>query len=178
MPLNLRNSLTALVVAAAGLVSFTPAMAADSLLDWTDLKFIKIYHAYAASDGKSYVEEIAVPSAESIGKSGTPTQSYFDFTNVHEVRIGRAVQGAMFEWHGTVDFRHLIIPMQGSLFFDLGDGRTLTLKPGEAILAEDWTGRGHRSGCAPSKVQLTCVGIDMLLDANPHAIPLRSPPAG
>jgi hypothetical protein len=84
----------------------------------------------------------------------------------------------MFEWHGAVDFRHLIIPMQGSLFFDLGDGRTLTLKPGEAILAEDWTGRGHRSGCAPSKVQLTCVGIDMLLDANPHAIPLRSPPAG
>ncbi len=177
MSLNLRNTLAGIAIAAASLMSASPVMAADSLLNWTDLKFIKIYHAYAASDGKSYLEEITVPSTESIGRSGTLAQSYFDFKEPHQIRIGRAVQNGIFEWHGAVEYRHLIIPMQGSIFFDLGDGRTLTLKPGEAILAEDWTGRGHRSGCAPSKVELTCVGIDILIDANPHSLPLRSPPA-
>lgn len=173
---KIRNGWGGLMLAIAGMMPMVPAQAADSMLDWKDLNFVRIYHAYSANDGKSYLEEIPIPAMPSVGKSGTPVQTYFNFKEPHQVVIGRAVQGAMFEWHGAVEYRHLIIPLQGDTFFDLGDGRTLNLKPGEAILAEDWTGRGHRSGCAPSKTQMTCVGIDILIDPNPHAMPLRAPP--
>ena len=173
---KMRIMIGGLAVAMAGLLAAAPAPAADNLFTWTDLNFIKIYHAYAASDGKSYVEEIAIPAYETASFANSKAQTYFDFKEPKNIRIGRGAQGAMFEWHGAVEYRHLIVPLQGDLFFDLGEGRTLNLKPGEAILAEDWTGRGHRSGCAPSKTQATCVGMDILIDANPRAMPLRAPP--
>ncbi|PNU05494.1 hypothetical protein [Novosphingobium guangzhouense] len=150
---------------------------ADSLLSWTDMSKIRIYHAYAASDGKSYVEEMDIPANVRMTGSG-PTPTYFDFKDAHAVRIGRGKSGAIFDWHGATEFRHLLVPLQGNLFFDLGDGRTLSLKPGEALYAEDWTGRGHRSGCEESKQLPTCVALDILIDENPHAMPLRSPPSG
>lgn len=175
MTTPLTTKIAAAFAALAACLAAAPASAADSLLSWKDIYALKIYHAYAASDGKSYLEEINIPASEAKSAAGPPAQTYFDLTPAR-VRIGRALQSAIFEWHGAVEYRHLIIPMQGNIFFDLGDGRTLELKPGEAILAEDWTGRGHRSGCAPSKVQLTCVGIDMLIESNPHTLPLRDPP--
>ncbi|MET0365621.1 MAG: hypothetical protein ABW169_13310 [Sphingobium sp.] len=166
-------------LAALSLYLLTPWSAAqaevDSLLNWTDIDALKVYHVYAASDGKSYAEEMAVPAV--IRQSGSgPTPTYFDLSDVYKVRIGRGKSGAIYEWHPAAEYRHLIIPLQGELFFDLGDGRTVTLKPGEAVYAEDWTGRGHRSGCAPSKERTTCVAMDMLIDKNPKAMPLRSPP--
>ena len=174
---KIRNTLGGLAVAMAGLLAAAPAQAAvDSMFTWTDFKFIKIYHAYSASDGKSYLEEIAIPAYETDSFAKSKAQTYFDFKAPINVRIGRAASGAMYEWHGAVEYRHLIVPMQGELFFDLGEGRTLNLKPGEAILAEDWTGRGHRSGCAASKTVPTCVGMDILIDKNPRDMPLRAPP--
>jgi quercetin dioxygenase-like cupin family protein len=147
---------------------------ADSLLTFKDLQIFKMYHAYSASDGKSYIEEMDVPAA--MRQSGTGlSQTYFDL-KPSQIIIGRQKAGAIMDWHGAVQFRHLIIPMQGNLMFDAGDGRVLELKPGEAIYAEDWTGRGHRSGCSAKNTVETCVGIDILIDANPHGLPLRAPP--
>jgi hypothetical protein len=168
------NKLGVVAAVAAALLPVSSALAADSMFDFKDLNIFKMYHAYSASDGKSYVEEISIPSAPGM-TAGKPTQTYFDL-KPQQVRIGRGTSGAILDWHGAPLSRHIIMPLQGDIFFDLGDGRTLTLKPGQAILAEDWTGRGHRSGCAESKVNATCVGLDMLVDANPHAMPLRDPP--
>ncbi len=166
------------VVAASVIALLAPAAGqaeVDSLLSWTEINSLKVYHVYAASDGKSYVEEMIVPAA--IRKAGSgPTPTYFDFAEPYKIRIGRGNSGAIMDWHGATDYRHLLIPQQGNLFFDFGDGRTLTLKPGEALYAEDWTGRGHRSGCEPSKDKPTCVAIDILIDKNPHNMPLRTPP--
>jgi hypothetical protein len=153
--------------------SLASAQAADSLFDWDDLKALKIYHAYSASDGRTYVEEISIPASEVTNGTGK-AQMYFDLTP-QKVKIGRSKSGAMYDWHYAYDSRHLIIPLQGDIVFDIGDGKLFHLHPGEAILAEDWTGKGHRSGCL-SATKPTCVGIDMLLEPNPHAIPLRAPP--
>jgi len=177
----MKNStyLKCIVIAATASLLASPGSAlaqADSLLTWTDLNKIRIYHAYAANDGKSYVEEMDIPANVRMTGSG-PTPTYFDFKNAHAVRIGRGKSGAIFDWHGATEYRHLLVPLQGNLFFDLGDGRTLSLKPGEALYAEDWTGRGHRSGCEESKTLPTCVALDILIDENPHEMPLRAPPA-
>ncbi|MDE1147218.1 MAG: hypothetical protein PW843_11435 [Azospirillaceae bacterium] len=165
---------TSVLAAVAGCAMLAgTARAADSLFTWNDIYNLKIYHAYAASDGKSYVEEINVPAMRTKTLSGS-SQTYFDLKPV-EMRIARGVSGEMMDWHGAVEYRHLLIPLQGSLQFEMDDGRFLELKPGEAILAEDWTGHGHRSGCAASK-NPTCVVIDIMVEPNPHSLPLRDPP--
>jgi hypothetical protein len=150
------------------------AMAADSLFNWDDLHNLKIYHGYSASDGKSYIEEVNIPATEKvIGTSAA--QLYFDL-KPQIMRIGRSKVGELMTWHYAGDSRHLIIPMQGDIVFDLGDGKLVHIHPGEAILAEDWTGKGHRSGCW-SDTKPTCVAIDVLVDANPKDMPLRAPPS-
>lgn len=160
-------------MAAAGLSLATPALAADSLLSWSDLNVLKLYHAYSASDGRSYIEEISVP-AQQRQSGGSSAQIYFDL-KPQALRIARSASGSMIDWHYAGDSRHLIVPMQGDMVFDLGDGKLFHVKPGEAILAEDWTGKGHRSGCLADH-QPTCVVFDILVDANPKAMPLQAPP--
>jgi hypothetical protein len=150
------------------------AKAADSLLTWDDLAALKIYHAYSANDGHSYIEEISLPSAKKeIG--GDAAYMYFD-VKPQSIKIGRSTTGSMIDWHYAGESRHLIIALQGDIVFDLGDGKLFHLKTGEAILAEDWTGKGHRSGCEAINKR-TCVVIDLLVEPNPRVIPLRQPPA-
>ena len=174
-----RHARSARRVAAMGLaVVLTAATmahgAADSLLSWNDLQVFRIYHAFAASDGRSYIEEVPVP-AQVARSGGAAAYTYFDL-KPQAVRIARSTTGSMIDWHYAGESRHLIIPLQGDIVFDLGDGKLFHLKAGEAILAEDWTGKGHRSGCEATNKQ-TCVVIDILVDPNPHSLPLREPPA-
>jgi quercetin dioxygenase-like cupin family protein len=166
--------LTAAVVALVAVaVQAASAETVDSLLSWDDLRALKIYHAYSASDGRTYVEVISVPSSEK-QSGGAAAQMYFDL-KPQQLRIGRSKSGVISEWHYAGEMRHLIITLQGDIVFDVGDGTLLHVRPGEAILAEDWTGKGHRSGCL-SPTKATCAGIDILLEPNPRALPLRAPP--
>ncbi len=163
-------------MAAAFMSAATLASAAspvDSLFSWDDLSALKIYHAYSANDGHTYVEVISIPASQT-QPANTSSESYFDL-KPQVVRIGRGKSGALVSWHYAYESRHLIVPLQGDIVFDLDDGKMLHVHPGEAILAEDWTGRGHRSGCI-SDTKRTCVGLDILLEPNPHTMPLRDPP--
>jgi hypothetical protein len=167
---KLKLGLAALALAAS------PGMAhaADSLFSWEDLQFLKIYHAYSASDGKTYIEEIQVPARTAMS-GGKPSQLYL-LLKPHSIAIARSAHDSMIDWHFAGEFRHLLIPLQGDLVFDLGDGKLFHLKAGEAMLAEDWTGKGHRSGCMAVN-QRSCAVIDVSIDPTPHEIPLRAPPA-
>lgn len=150
-----------------------PATPADSLLTMQDFSRLRLYHAYSASDGRTYIETIDMPSQQkTIG--GTTGVMYLDI-KPSTLRIGRSTANFLGDWHYAGDMRHIIIPLQDDIVFDTGDGTLFHLHPGEAILAEDWTGKGHRSGCW-SKTHSTCMAIDILYDANPRQIPLRAPP--
>jgi hypothetical protein len=167
------TSTLAAVAALFGAVAIPPAWAADSLFNWTNLDGVKIYHAYSASDGHTYIEEISIPAAKRMVGGGQASE--YLHVKPQDIVIARGTAGPLASWHYAGDSRHLIIPLQEELVFDTGDGTLHHLKPGEAILAEDWTGKGHRSGCY-SQTKPTCVVIDILLDPNPKAMPLRPPP--
>jgi len=169
--MKLNTLLAAPLLALAAIA--TPAHAADSLFTWDDLKALHIYHAYSASDGLTYIEETTLP-ANPIMSGGKPGQLYM-LLEPKSVAIARSADGSMIDWHYAGTYRHLLIPLQGDLVFDLGDGKLFHLKPGEAMLAEDWAGRGHRSGCA-NPTGKTCAVIDVSIDSNPRTIPLRAPP--
>lgn len=151
-----------------------PAIPADSLLTTQDFSRLRMYHAFSASDGRTHIETIDLPSQQKM-IGGTNGALYLDI-KPGQLRIGRSKANFLGDWHYAGDMRHIIIPLQDDIVFDIGEGTLFHLHPGEAILAEDWTGKGHRSGCW-SKVHDTCMAIDILYDPNPKQIPLRTPPA-
>jgi hypothetical protein len=170
---HLKTTLLGLLAAGCCLQA-RPAAAADSLFSWTSLEALKMYHAYSASDGRTYIEQITVPaSVRQVG--GSSAEEYLHI-KPQEMVIARAKAGVLADWHYAGASRHIIIPLEEEIVFDTGDGKLFHLKPGEAILAEDWTGKGHRSGCW-SDTKPTCAVMDILFDANPRALPLRPPPS-
>lgn len=151
------------------------AQAADSLQSFTDIAKLRMFHAFSASDGKTYIEEMDVPARQSVS-GGKPAQLYITFANPKSVTIARSASGSMIDWHFAGENRHFMFTTQGELVFDTGDGKLFHLPTGAGMYAEDWTGKGHRSGCLSPKGE-SCVVVDMVLDANPHTLPLAPPPA-
>ncbi len=91
------------------------------------------------------------------------------------VHLGTSTPKELSGWHYAND-QHFIMSLVGFLRFDTGDGKDYLLKPGQAVIAEDWTGKGHRSGCDPRN-KGNCVAIDLVLGPIVKTYPLRTPPA-
>ncbi len=64
--------------------------------------------------------------------------------------------------------------LQGNIRFDIGDGKDHLVRPGEAILAEDWTGKGHRSGC-DIRNKVDCVSVGAVIGPINKVYPLQDP---
>jgi hypothetical protein len=100
---------------------------------------MKITRIYSGSDGESHFEDIEVPLIDRGG-------------------IGRISQlegatGVVFrETDGDYDYdfhnaprRQYVINLDAPVEIEVGDGTRRVLGPGEILLAEDTTGRGHIS---------------------------------
>jgi len=74
----------------------SPALGADSLFTWDDLRALKIYHAFSASDGRTYIEQISIPASELT--TGTGTSQMDCDLKPEKVRIGRSKSGSMLTW--------------------------------------------------------------------------------
>ncbi len=94
---------------------------------------------YTGDDGESHFEEIDVPLKHR-GAMGAISELV-------------PAQGVMFrEVDGSYDLdfhtaprRQYVINLSGSVDLEVGDGTCRRLGPGEVLLAEDTTGRGHKS---------------------------------
>jgi len=100
---------------------------------------MKVTRIYTGADGESHFEDVEVEFAQS-GPLG---------------RISKLVpaRGVLFrEVDGDYDLdfhnaprRQYVINLTGSVDIVTGDGTTRRLGPGDILLAEDTTGRGHKS---------------------------------
>jgi uncharacterized cupin superfamily protein len=98
---------------------------------------MKIVHLYTGDDGESHFEdlELDMPS---------------DALGVMTSEM-RSVAGAMFntwpaghevDWHHAPRRQYVTI-LSGRVEFEIGDGTKRQFGPGDVLLAEDVTGRGH-----------------------------------
>jgi hypothetical protein len=144
---------------------------ADSMLDaWGDS--LQWYHMYSASDGRTYIEIMDVPGATTpIGLT-----SYFD-RQVRRVVIGTWKDGEFADFHYAVN-QNVLIYLQGTQVITTGDGKEYHLKPGMAVLAEDWTGKGHTNRCVAPDKQRVCVLLQITIGDIDKRLPLRPPPMG
>lgn len=99
----------------------------------------KITRLYTGSDGESHFEEIEVPLKD-MGERGRRSE-LIEVTGI----IFMETDGNYFlDWH-NVPHQQFSIQLEGHLEIEVGDGTRRRFGPGDVLLAEDTTGRGHIS---------------------------------
>jgi hypothetical protein len=83
---------------------------------------------YAGDDGQSHFEELSDPFG--------PSRA-----SVKDMRLGTSEPGKVFV--GNAPFPHYDITLSGGMEIEIGDGTVRRFGPGDVMLAEDLTGKGH-----------------------------------
>jgi hypothetical protein len=105
---------------------------------------VKIQRVYSDSDGVSHFEEIDVEMTSVEFAPPAPRLDASEFQEATRVGIIRASPGWKGDWH-PAPCRQLMFYLAGWVEAETSDGGRLTLGPGTVVLAEDTTGKGHRS---------------------------------
>jgi len=94
---------------------------------------MKFYRLYSGDDGQSHLEKL--DSSQSS-----------DFFNATHPATGLLIRNDfaphIVDWH-RAPRRRWVITLSGTVDIGLGDGTSMTFGPGDAVLAEDITGKGH-----------------------------------
>lgn len=99
---------------------------------------IRLVHFVTGTDGDSHftVGEVEWTSTGAVSSIST-------HQDVHSLSFEETVAGSSLDWH-TAPARQYVITLSGTLEFEMRDGSTVTITPGDILLAEDTTGSGHR----------------------------------
>lgn len=100
---------------------------------------MKVVRIYTGSDGESHFEDIDVALADRGGMG-----------RISELVPARGVVFREVDGSYDLDFhtaprRQYVVNLTGSVDIETGDGTVRRLGPGDILLAEDTTGRGHKS---------------------------------
>lgn len=89
---------------------------------------MKITRLYTGKDGESHFEEIEVPAEKLQAADG--------------ILFREAPPGHIQQWH-PAPRRQYVITLSGQGEIETGDGTKKRFGPGDIMLADDLTGRGH-----------------------------------
>ena len=111
---------------------------------------MKIVRLYTGKDGQSHFEEMEVAF------TSFDIQEISKEQDVSGIVFRRAPAGHVQDWH-PAPRRQYVITLAGQGEIEIGDGTVRRFGPGEIMLAEDVTGRGHvtRSVGAEPRVYAT-----------------------
>ena len=99
----------------------------------------KIVRIFTGDDGESHFEDVEVELKES-GIVGALSE----LEPATGIVFRETGPGYDFDWHNAPR-RQYVITLSGAFEVEIGDGTTRRLGAGDILLAEDTTGRGHRS---------------------------------
>ena len=97
---------------------------------------MRLFRLYSGADQQSHLEELKMSFAPGPIAEQTPVQP------ASGVIFTRMTPGAFVDWHNAPR-RQYVITLAGGVEIGLGDGTLHRFGPGEGILAEDLTGKGH-----------------------------------
>jgi hypothetical protein len=78
------------------------------------------------------------------------------------VKTGFTKDGEGLPFHNA-NHRTLLIGIQGTMMFETGDGKKYPIKPGNLLLAEDLTGKGHSNVCVATTGSRLCTMLQVTL---------------
>lgn len=101
----------------------------------------KMWRVYSGADGQSHIVETPFamkPFTDVEGAHGetTPAQP------AAGIAFRSAPPGYVLDWH-CAPRRQYSISLSGIAEIEVGDGTVARIEPGDVVLAEDLTGRGH-----------------------------------
>lgn len=99
---------------------------------------IRCVKLYTGEDGLSYFTEGSLDLPE--GERGDFISSVVDAKSISFRETG---QGGSFDWH-TAPAHQFVITLSGMLDFEMPDGSTVRINPGDILWADDTVGKGHR----------------------------------
>ena len=110
---------------------------------------MKITRLYNGANGESRFEELEIPLEEcgAIGRLSEPWPA-------SGVIFRETDPDYDYDWHPAPQ-RQFIIMLEGELEIEAGSGETRHFSPGDILLVEDTTGRGHRSRTTDNSVRKT-----------------------
>jgi hypothetical protein len=97
---------------------------------------MKIVRLYTGADNESHFEDIEVE----LNHGGSVKAS--ELQSTHGIVFRRAPATYLSDYH-PVSKRQYVITLSGQVEIETGDGTVRRFGPGDVMLAEDTTGRGH-----------------------------------
>ena len=101
----------------------------------------KIWRVFSGADGQSHLAELPLdlkPFVDTEGAHGEATPLHAATGIVFRV----SPPGYVLDWH-CAPRRQYSISLAGHAEIEVGDGTVARVGPGDVVLAEDLTGRGH-----------------------------------
>jgi hypothetical protein len=106
---------------------------------------LRVTRIYTGDDGESHFEDVEIP--------------LIDRGGIGAISKLQGATGVVFrETEGDYDYdfhnaprRQYVINLDAAVELEIGDGTKRVLQAGDVLLAEDTTGRGHRSRAVESK---------------------------
>lgn len=102
---------------------------------------VAITRLYTGVDGLSHFEQVNVKLSPVAGAPTSVEESeHLSMKNAYVVRIA---PGFFEDWHNA-DVRRYVVTIRGRAEVEVAGGQKLVAQPGQVVLAEDLTGKGHR----------------------------------
>jgi|TARA_B100001996_G_C18123114_1_gene385991 hypothetical protein len=94
-------------------------------------------------DGKTVIEDLEVPSSKEIRGYETP------IIPIKGVIFRTSQPEVAMDFHNAPR-RQIVVPLQGEVEIETGDGDSRVISAGMALLADDINGQGHKSKFSPN----------------------------
>ena len=103
----------------------------------TRRNMIRCVRLWAGEDGISHFEEGHIELGPGPRRDVASVRA-----SAATVSFQETPAGGTLPWH-PAPIRQIVLTLGGTLEFEMGDGTTFILRPGDVLLAEDTTGGGH-----------------------------------
>lgn len=137
----LRTIALALVVA-LGAASTPHAIAADQPTMTASANKLTYWRLYSTADGNSHWAEEELPLTASNGSSPEERLSTNRLGDIKGAIVASLKAGATEDWH-VAPRRQFMFCLRGVVEVTAGDGQKKRVLPGQFVLLEDLTGKGH-----------------------------------
>jgi hypothetical protein len=101
----------------------------------------KVWRVYSGADGQSHVEETPLAMAPFTDTEGAHGEG-IALRPAAGIVFRVSPPGYVLDWH-CAPLRQYSITLSGQAEIEVGDGTVVRVGPGDVLLAEDLTGRGH-----------------------------------
>lgn len=115
---------------------------------------MRVVRLHTGSDGESHFEDLEISYEQAVeGEHMAAIQA------ATGIQFRRTPAGYFSDWH-TAGRRQYVITLEGQVEIGVGDGTKRILGPGDVLLVEDLTGRGHTTRVVGGKDRL-CVDVKL-----------------